>query len=41
MKNLQVFESFNFDFSVWEAEENRPEGYGSKDFKLQWLSIGF
>jgi len=30
--DCKVFENFNFDLSTWEAEENRPEGYGSKDF---------
>jgi len=29
---LADFKGFNFDFSTWDAEENRPEGYGSKDF---------
>jgi len=33
MKNLQVFENLNFDFSIWAAAETRPEGYGSKDFR--------
>jgi hypothetical protein len=33
LKTLQLFKSFNFDFSVWEAAETRPEGYGSKDFR--------
>jgi len=29
---LTLFENFNFALSTWEAEEERPEGYGSKDF---------
>jgi len=29
---LNCFENFNFTLSTWEAEENRPDGYGSKDF---------
>jgi DNA modification methylase len=29
---LATFEEFDYEFSVWDAEEERPEGYGSKDF---------
>jgi len=35
-KNLsgcQVFENFDFGFSVWNALPERPEGYGSKEFR--------
>ena len=32
LKGLQTFENFDFSLSTWMAEENRPEGYGSKDF---------
>jgi len=32
LSDCQLFENFNFDLSTWEAEESRPEGYGSKDF---------
>jgi len=28
----KIFENFDFSLSTWIAEENRPEGYGSKEF---------
>jgi len=31
-QTVKVFENFDFSLSTWMAEEERPEGYGSKDF---------
>jgi len=33
LTDCEVFENFNFTFSVWNAQLERPEGYGSKDFR--------
>ena len=34
LSDCQLFENFDFSLSTWMAEENRPEGYGSKVYGL-------